>query len=114
MLASVSAVGSGRVKPSVNLRPTAQPISNSPAKNRCTHAIAVPVAGSSLPDTESEIVLARAQVGGSAGRGKRTRRKGPMRLRPGHAGPRQPHASDKRDPDRAGDREEHHRLAVRL
>src|SRR3954447_3286163 len=60
MQASVSTDGSGREKPSVYLRPMAQPISIRPATNRIAHAMTDPPdkAGSS-PRTmrQGEVVL---------------------------------------------------------
>src|SRR3546814_15279559 len=42
MDATVARVGPRRVNPSVYFRPTAQPISNSPATNRTTHTMFAP------------------------------------------------------------------------
>jgi hypothetical protein len=63
MLVTVSTVGSGRVKPAVYFKPTAQPISNKPARIRTSQAIADPptVYGRAVPtgvEQASEVVLA--------------------------------------------------------
>src|SRR3546814_8229261 len=79
MDATVARVGPRRVNPSVYFRPTAQPISNSPATNRTTHTMFAPpwMTRSSPSDAGTrEVVLTmlhESYVGRPRGRASGTR-----------------------------------------